>query len=665
MDRRDFICTSALLGVGLPLLGRGNAKGNEVEFLTDLPEKALLETFENEYLKFEIFNDASTIITDKRNQYRWEQGPVAIQDFSEIEENNCWFRGDRTFMEQYPGRFLVKKEGSQFRFILYGRQSKLVGTFLCRIALEGEWLTYRLLPIDESIPSLIFPAPIFCDASVIPHRAGRLVKRDDPDIWTREYLPFYTHMNMRMFGGVKDGMAWMGIYDDKSADAGAFLYNGLVSPVWLKSLGRWHGNYSFGFKFFRGGYNEIAKAYRAYLKDKGEFITLKEKVEQNPLLQRMIGGRILSYFQAYPALNKRAAEDHLFTRAQIKKKRQQKEIQFTHAELKKSIEYAKSKGFSKGLVNVRGWINGGYDYSHPDIWPPELALGDYRELDELMASEQTVPFCLHDNYQDIYEHVESFPKGVLRRPNGSLMPGGLWAGGQAYMLNSRDSLKYVKRNWEKIKDLNPDAMFPDTVTAAKLLQSFEKGNTLTRLQDRELKTEILKFYHEQSLLVGSEESADFGAPYCDWFENRHERKAGETIPLWSLVFHDSVFNARYTTFAKDTPYPKWLEDMLWGHQLLFFMRPEFGNVGNRKADKNASFALTTMDEEIFTSTFHVDRWHEQIGMAEMISHRFVNDYIQVEETVFANGKRIVVNFGFEAQRVDGHLIEAQNYYIGD
>ncbi len=52
-------------------------------------------------------------------------------------------------------------------------------------------------------------------------------------------------------------------------------------------------------------------------------------------------------------------------------------------------------------------------------------------------------------------------------------------------------------------------------------------------------------------------------------------------------------------------------------------------------------------------------------MAEMISHRFVNDNIQVEETVFANGKRIVVNFGFEAQRVDGHLIEAQSYYIGD
>ncbi len=663
MDRRDFIRTSALFGAGFSLFGNSNAHGEPAELLTPLSAKAPLDYFENEDLKFEIFTDASTIITDKPNQYRWEQGPVAIQDASEIDDHNCWSRGDRKFMEQYPGRFWVQKEGQNFRFKLIGRQNRVMGSFLGRITLENEWLSYQLLSIDESLPSLIFPAPIFGDASVIPQGAGRLVKRDAPDIWTREYLPFYTHLNMRMFGGIKAGMAWMGVFGEKSADAGAFLYNGLVSPVWLKSLGRWQGDYRFRCRFFKGGYNEIARAYRTYLKDQGEFVTLKEKAEQQPLLAHLQGGRILSYFQAQPALNKRAAEDYLFTPEQIARHRTQKEIRFTHAELKKSIEYAKTKGFSRGLINIRGWINGGYDYSHPDIWPPEPALGDYRELAELMASDPNVPFCLHDNYQDIYDHVPSFPQGVLRRPDGSLMPGGLWAGGQAYMLNSRDSLHYVKRNWEKIKTLNPQAMFPDTVTAAKLLQSFEPGNTLTRLQDRELKTEILKFYRRQRLLVGSEESADFGAPYCDWFENRHARKAGETIPLWSLVFHEVAFNARYTTFSKDTSYPKWLEDMLWGYQLLFFMRPEFGSVGNTKASENTGFAPSAMDEAIFTSTFQVDRWNAQIGMAEMISHRFVNDDIQLEETVFADGKRIIVNFGPEPQSVDGHLVEARSYYL--
>ena len=665
MDRRGFLKSSVLIGTGISFLSKCDASAKQPEIYESFPDKKMLSILENEFIKFELFNDASTIITDKRNKYRWEQGAVAIQDFSEIEENNCWYRGDRTFMEQYPGRFLVKKEGDNFRFKLFARQNRVIGTFLCNIKIEEEWLIYKLLSIDESIPSLIFPAPIFCDALVIPHRAGRLVKRDNPDIWTREYLPFYTHMNMRMFGGIKDDMVWMGIYGDKSTEAGAFLYNGLVSPVWLKSLGRWKGDYSIRFKFFKGDYNQIAKAYRTYLIEKGEFVTLEEKAEKNTFVKGMKGGRILSYFQAFPALNNRAAEDYLFTAAQINKQRQQKEIRFTHAELKKSIEYAKIKGFNKGLVNIRGWINGGYDYSHPDVWPPEPDLGDYMQLAGLMRSKQKFPYCLHDNYQDIYDHVASFPKGVLRRPNGSLMHGGLWAGGQAYMLNSRDSLAYAKRNWGKMKELNPDAIFVDTVTAARLLQSFEKGNTLTRLQDRESKTEILKFYREQELLVGSEEGADFGIPYCDWLENRHERKEGETIPLWSLVFHDAAFCSRYSSFSNDKSYPNWLEDMLWGYMLLFQMKPEFGNATAKDTSENTGFAPSSMNEKLFTATFHVDRWHEQIGMSEMISHRFVNNNTQVEETVFANSKRIVVNFGSEPVRVDGHLVDARSYYIWD
>ncbi len=663
MNRRDFIRTSALAGAGLPFFKKQKSNGAKVKILTNVPDKALVDSLENEYLKFDLFNDGSTVITDKRNQYRWQQGPVAIQDSTEIEDHNCWFRGERKYMEQYPGRFLVNKAGNHYRFTLYGRQNRVVGRFLCQIALEGEWLTYRLLSIDESIPSLIFPTPIVCDASVIPQGAGRLVKRGSSDIWNREFLPFYTHLNMRMFGGIKEGMAWIGIFGDRSADAGAFLYNGFLSPVWLKSLGRWQGDYRFRFKFFKGGYNEIAKAYRSYLQERGQFVTLAQKAEQNPLLKQMIGGRILSYMQAIPALNLRAAEDYLFTPEQIQNHRPKKEVRFTHAQLKQSIDYAKKIGFAKGLVNIRGWINGGYDYSHPDIWPPDPELGDYRELAQLMASDPTIPYCLHDNYQDIYDHVPSFPNGVLRRPDGSLMPGGLWAGGQAYMLNSRDSLKYAQRNWEKIKGLNPQAMFPDTVTAAKLLQSFEPGNTLTRLQDRELKSEILKFYLDQGLLVGSEESADFGVPYCHWFESRHERKPGETIPLWSLVFHDAAFAARYITFTQNKPYPKWLEDMLWGYMLLFAIKPEFGQIGDRSAEETIGFAATQMDEKIFSSTFHVDRWHEQIGMAAMVSHRFVNDNIELEETVFENGRRIIVNFGSEPQQVDGHMIRAQSYFI--
>ena len=38
------------------------------------------------------------------------------------------------------------------------------------------------------------------------------------------------------------------------------------------------------------------------------------------------------------------------------------------------------------------------------------------------------------------------------------MRGGMWPGGQAYILNSRDSVKYAKRNWEQLKQLEPEVI---------------------------------------------------------------------------------------------------------------------------------------------------------------------------------------------------------------
>ena len=655
MKRRDFLYTSALVGTGVSLLNPINGKSTPVQVLTDIPDKQLLDILENDYIKYELFNDASTVITDKITSHQWKQGPVAIQDSSEIEENNCWYRGDRTYMEQYPGRFLVKKQSDLFQFTLYGRQGFVIGIFSCRITLKDHWLRFEILDIDESIPSLSFPQPIFSKAVVVPHRTGRFVSAENADIWTREYLPFYTHLNMKMFGGVDSSNAWIGIYDDLAVDSGALLYNGQISPVWLKSLGKWKGKYTFKFKFFRGGYVEVAKEYRHYLIKKGQFVTLKEKAEKNPLVNAMKGGRVLSYHVARPALNNEAAEDFLYTSDQIRKKRRKKEIRFTFDQVQKSINYVRKLGFKKGLVNIRGWIDGGYDYSHPDIWPPDPDLGGSEGLLSLMNSAKDVPYCLHDNYQDIYDHVESFPKGVLQKPDGSLMPGGLWAGGQAYMINSRDGLNYAKRNWENMKTLNPNAMFPDTTTASKLLQSYEKGNTLTRLQDQQLKKELLKFYQDQDLLVGCEEGTDFGASICTWYECRHPRIQGETIPLWSLVFHDSVFNTRYASTPHDGNYERWLADILWGYMLLFHIPSNFGT-GTKEAIE---------DEKHFSKLFKVDEWHEQIGMTEMLSHRFITEDRKVEETIFEGGKRIVVNFSEEDHNVDGKVVKAKDYKIYD
>ena len=302
----------------------------------------------------------------------------------------------------------------------------------------------------------------------------------------------------------------------------------------------------------------------------------------------------------------------------------------------------------------------------PISWPPEPSLGSLEEMKNVLGMDGNYITGLHDNYQDMYEGRPSFPKGLNVLPSGELMNGGYWGGGQAYILNSRSSLEYAKRNWAMIKDLNPKAMFIDTLSASKLLESYEKNNTLSKTQDQMLKIELLGLFKNAGKLVGSEEGCEFVIPLADWFENRHNRIGdGTTIPLWPLVFHDAVICYRYNSFKNIGQAPVWLEDMLWGYALHFFMDTSFGRIKNTGGSEKIGFGASEMDEEAFKGTFHVDEWHQRIGTAEMLSHRFLTEDFKVEETIFEPGISIICNFSNEDRTVEGKNIKAYSYLIKD
>jgi hypothetical protein len=68
--------------------------------------------------------------------------------------------------------------------------------------------------------------------------------------------------------------------------------------------------------------------------------------------------------------------------------------------------------------------------------------------------------------------------------DGKPMRGGYWEGGQSYILNSRDGLNYARRNWEQIKLLAQGKIYSDTITTQYLFESYEEGNTLSRVQTK-------------------------------------------------------------------------------------------------------------------------------------------------------------------------------------
>jgi len=661
VKRRTFLKGAAGVGAGAMSFGvlSGGCTagaGRERAYAGQAGEVKVLKRLENKYISLALHSDASADLFDKRTQTHWRMGAVALQETGPIDEGHVWLRTSRSICEQYPGRFSGRKTGESVRFVLLGRQSRPMGTFVLDVRLDGEWLEFVISDIDERLDSLIFPPSIESEGLVFPSKLGRLVRRPTQG---RYFWTFFSHLNMRWFGGLKAdagryGPGWMAIFTREFADAGVSHTELSASPGWLKSLGRWRYPRTIRYRFTQDGYVGMAKAFRVWAIENGLHKSIEEKKAQVPAVGNLSAGRFLSIVQACPPVGRRYFEDRLKPYNE-KMLRARPIANISHRQAAAIIKEAQRLGMKHGLALLRGWINGGYDYPHPDVWPPEPALGGIDELKAACSMAGPVAVGLHDNYQDIYEHCKSFPKGVIRMANGQLMPGGYWAGGQAYIINPRDGIEYAKRNWRKIKTLRPAAMFIDTTTVVQPYESYEKGNTLTRSQDIACKRQLLEFFKDQKVVLGSEGGSDFGMAYVDFFENWHHRTPGESIPLWPIVYGDAAFCARLrdNNFCivmnyTQTAWPWWLEDMLWGYM------PYFGIDCTCEWEKRKAE---------FKSTLHVDAWHGRVGGRQMVNHRFLADDFAVEQTTFANGLSIIVNFDRAERLIEGTGVPGYGYVI--
>jgi len=614
-----------------------------------------LVTLQNQQLHVDIHADAQMVIEHRPTATVWKTANVAIQEKGEVEIGHVWVRGSRTISEQYPGRFQLHPEhtptttpvSTSLACCLFAPQQRPVGRFTCRISLEDASIVFQIDAVESSIPSLVFPPPIISDAIILPRGVGEIIRDTTSKMGPRHLLTAFSSLNMRWIGGLLTGgdrsteshtaPGWIGILDTGFEDAFVSLVNRTATPLWSRSLGEWRHSFTYRMQFLKGGYVALAKAYRRWIQQSGAWVGLTDKVQNQPHLQSLLGGKAFWINCAHPPVRQTTAEELYLTAGQLQGQGTHPlNIHFTFPQLRHLLGQMENAGLQRGLIKIGGWIQGGYDNSHPDVWPPDPRLGDLTELAGLLAHPAPLLVALHDNNQDCYPHTASFPNGVVRNQDGTLMTGGIWAGGQTYILHSRASVHYARRNWESIRTLGPKAMFVDIITAMQLYQTFESGREATKADDLLAKKELMQFYKEQGVLLGSEESGDLGIPWIDWYENRHRRIANASIPLWPLVYHDAAFATRYVDpFSHEQGYPAWLEDILWGYIPHIHITPD-------------------VDYTPFIQGLTpVTAWHKRVGLAEMISHRCLDQSGNVEECVFATGDRIVCNFGPTPFHIEG------------
>lgn len=505
----------------------------------------------------------------------------------------------------------------------------------------------------------------------VPFRLGILVPVEGDKPYSRRFQPYQSRegYSMAMFGAVQKGSAllatWDNPYTDIIVDYTAAPEPRLSASLALRESARAIQLQPLG----KGGYVEIAKAYRSVARQRGFLKTLAEKMQENPAVEKFFGAadfKPFAFARRLPGTRSNNTGKEIL------------EINFTFSECADLAEHFKNDlGIDRALLVVAGWIRRGYDNQHPDILPAAPEAGGNAGL---IACSRRVKalgylFGLHDNYQDMYKDAPSFNEDyILRNPDGSLRLGGIWNGGQCWIICSRKSLELASRPQNLpgvMKLFAPAVYFPDTIFAVAPRECYDKHHPMTRVEDIEYRLKLTDYIRQTVGLLGSEEGMEWGVSHADYFEGIMSHKTrfpypwssrppvttDIIIPLFEIVFGDAI---PLYTHQGDRAMPNNAQHIL-GHILyaempLYYFgkhhywtdpaqefKPPAGTESGMVFAQGGRFNLI---DQFIKNTYEVlSPLGRVTATLPMTGHRFLTADRTVETTRFGEDVEITVNYG--------------------
>jgi hypothetical protein len=649
---------------------------------------AASERIETAYLQFDLSPETGRYeIKDKQGQVVWKSNPYHAR-FGEA-TFNVSSKPQRIPLERCETKRV--ENGLELTFNPLAEKPEASLRVLVRPARDGEALEFSYA-VSEDLPleslRLLDEALWVTDAGkgyvIVPVREGLFVPADSGLAFTNRFDTYaYEGCHMAMLGVVNDGAAALVTWEDpyvvaelKSALTNAPSTTGkqLLAP----SLVLRKSAKAFRIQFLgKGGYVTIAKAYRDIARQRGWLVTWEEKLKGHPERAKYFGA---SNYKLWSTLDRRMNDDS--------SKEERVRVNWTFDEAAQVAEHLKQDlKLDKVLFIMGGWIHRGYDNQHPDILPTAPECGGDAAFADACRRIRALGYVLslHDNYQDIYRDSPSWnERYVQKNADGSLVKGGHWAGGRAYITCSQMAFELARPNLPAVKKLSDaDSYFIDTTYAAGLQECFDKEHPLTRADDIKWKQAISDYARDVFGSFGSECGREWAIPHADffegltgvsgsWYHNKDlPRQLGATVvPLFELVYRDGI--AMYGKYGYDPAQAAEyvLHHVAMGRPLNYHIIPPHlywkeSATEKAKEPTGAAPAKAVGDPALFTHGDHgwaeglhlVDRFvkntheilsplNEITSRAPMTQHEFLTPDRKVQRTVFGSGLKateVIVN----------------------
>ena len=550
-------------------------------------------------------------------------------------------RAGRTWHQEPFGAGLIVRAARSLgarsaRLMLWDAANDLSLQATLTLAPAAPELTVTLSNPEDGVVQepVAFPPPFVTGpgtALVVPLNEGILYPVDDATVPPISLVTYSGHGLCMPWVGVTDTKTGAGVLailrtpDDAHVEINRHLGGNLfVQPAWEATRGRFGHARSLLYIFLpTGGYVAQAKRYRAYAQATGLFKTLAQKRRENPNVDKLVG-----------AVNVWNWDEDKAALCREMKALGMDRVLWSSGGSPKEV----------AAINALGYLTSRYDIFQ-DVYPPDA------------------PKWLNR---------AGWPQDLVWLPSGDWMkgwadiqkkPDGTQVVSQGGVINSERGLERARQTVPADLQTTPyGCRFLDTTTASPWREDYNPAHPLTRSQDRHYKMALLDFCSgQEKLVVGTETGIDPSVPFVDYYEGMmslapyrlpdsgYNMMAYKTptpdflkyqvgpfyrIPLWELVYHDCV-----------------VADWYWGDSTN--KEPEAWDKRDQFNSLYATPPLFLFDKAVWEKNkAHFARTYQtvcplvrRLGYDEMRTHKFLTPDHTVQQTRWASGTVVTVNFG--------------------
>lgn len=424
-----------------------------------------------------------------------------------------------------------------------------------------------------------------------------------------------------------------------------------------------------------GIYPSLVQACNAYKEIKKiNPVKLSEKIKKNPEIKKMIGGGIFWVWNDH--YNEVMYADHdtevspavgekLLTVAERLYSKGVKNAMF-------GLFFDEDSVYSKELYQKYGYLPTQYD-NYNDVLNPQLLT--------------LIPQNRYKNCGYTKRRTIDYPQGIQIDKDKKMMPAWALMGfdGKYHDQNTLCPLVAAERIKEEVPRII--SQYPDykgrfiDVYGGGVSECFSEEHPLTIEECLEVKKEAFDFLSEIGLIAGTEDGFEDLADSIIYAEGLHSpvyfriNDAGRNhavmynneqrehiekymlnpecrVPLWQLIYHDSVMAFPYWGDSTDDCIPQVKQKILYA--CLFGCPPLYSFM-------TKNFSL--LEESILLSYEKISKVHEKVALLPMTDYEVITSDYQVQKTVFGEKYEIIANFSKNDFIYDGIKIQAEDFIV--